>query len=735
MKSSAIAGLVLGLLGAFSSEAGIKSWELWRDTAGHVINAHGGGVMHDGEAYWWYGEHKVYGSAGNAAWVGVHAYRSTDLVNWDDRGIALKVSSDPTSEIGPGCIIERPKVIRNAKTGNYVMYFHLELKGQGYSAAKTGIALANRPEGPFVLVKTLRPNGAMSRDMTLFVDDDGKAYHVFSSEDNRTTHIDELTGDYLGYTGKSVRVFENDETEAPALFKMGGTYWLIGSGCSGWSPNTARLYRAKSVLGPWERLGNPCRGRNPNNGMGPELTWGGQSTCVFPIVGQKDALVAMFDIWRPDNQLDSRYIWTPVKVDEKGVPYLEWNSDWLPQDPGASFADFDRRAEAGENLSVCFFGGSLTWSANASEPNRTGFRGRMADYFTTKYPKARFTFVDAAIGGTGSNLGIFRYERDVQACKPDLVFIDFICNDGGENRNMLSTCCYESLLRRLVGDGIPVVQMFFTFKFWAAHGAPYEADDCHPRLLDYRRLVDAYATGVGDVYRDGLIAALDDGSIAPTREAALDRVWPLDGAHPCDYGYDWFAKIGIVGYERAVREKRVCHVPETPVFGTVEDIRRVNPAEGELPDGWVRKLTFRTSTWYDGLSSRWMADVAAFSGTESKPYAFTADGNFIAFFGEGDEKSVKYDLVLDGKVATTFDASPHVGGSLMTWRTFPVDGWTTGARVTQAVELRPQPSADGTGEVRLGSICTARIVPNPGLVADGVAKDGLLEKLDHGRGK
>lgn len=104
----------------------------------------------------------------------MHAYRSTDLVNWDDRGIALKVSSDPTSEIGPGCIIERPKVIRNAKTGNYVMYFHLELKGQGYSAAKTGIALANRPEGPFVLVQTLRPNGAMSRDMTLFVDDDGK---------------------------------------------------------------------------------------------------------------------------------------------------------------------------------------------------------------------------------------------------------------------------------------------------------------------------------------------------------------------------------------------------------------------------------------------------------------------------------------------------------------------------------------------------------------------------------
>ena len=400
-----------------------------------------------------------------------------------------------------------------------------------------------------------------------------------------------------------------------------------------------------------------------------------------------------------------------------------------------SFADFDRRAAAGERLTVCFFGGSLTWGANASEPNRTGFRGRMADYFTARYPKARFRFVDAAVGGTGSTLGIFRYERDVRAYAPDLVFLDFICNDGGEHRKVLPTCCYESLLRRMIGDGIPVVQMFFTFRFWAQHGAPYEADNCHPRLIDYRRLVDAYATGVGDVYRDGLIDALDDGSIAPTRKEAIARVWPLDGAHPCDYGYTWFAKAGIVGFERAVRECKTCRVPATPVFGTVEDVRRWNPAEGELPEGWTRELTFRTSAWYDGLSSRWMDDVAVFAGKASKPYAFTAEGNYIGFFGEGDDQSLKYDLVLDGAVAKTFNASPHAGGALMTWRSFPVDGWERGESAAHAFELRPHPSADGRGSVRIGSVCTARIVPNPGLSVDGPSSDDFLEKLDHSRGK
>lgn len=59
----------------------------------------------------------------------------------------------------------------------------------------------------------------MSRDMTLFVDDDGKAYQLSASEDNWTLHIAELTDDYLDYTGKYVRVFPDRLMEAPAIFK------------------------------------------------------------------------------------------------------------------------------------------------------------------------------------------------------------------------------------------------------------------------------------------------------------------------------------------------------------------------------------------------------------------------------------------------------------------------------------------------------------------------------------
>ena len=395
----------------------------------------------------------------------------------------------------------------------------------------------------------------------------------------------------------------------------------------------------------------------------------------------------------------------------------------------ASFPDFDARAKAGEALTVVFFGGSLTWSANATDPNVTGFRGLVARRLAAKYPKARFRFVDASLGGTGSNLGMFRLERDVLSKRPDLVFLDFACNDGGENANLAPTCCYEYLLRQIVGRGIPVVQMFFTFKFWAKNLDGAEA--AHARLVPYGRLADAYSTGVGSVYRDcGLMPDLKSGRVS------LDDVWPIDGGHPDDIGYRYFADAGMRGFERAVGDGLVCRVPERPVFGTVKDVKRVDPARGRLPDGWRRALTYRTSLWYDGLSSRWMDDVAAFSGKSRSPLVVSAEGNFFGVFGEADENALTADVLCDGKKISSFNGYHRAGpGRLFIWRNAMLDNWADGAGGVHEFAVDPIPSGNPKGEFRIGSICTATIVP----VAAGEksAGDGgaSLEKLDHGRGK
>ena len=81
----------------------------------------------------------------------------------------------------------------------------------------------------------------MARDQNLFLDDDGTAYHIYSSEENSTLHIARLRDDYLRGNGEFIRIFSNRYMEAPAIFKRGDRYFLIASDCTGWAPNAARL--------------------------------------------------------------------------------------------------------------------------------------------------------------------------------------------------------------------------------------------------------------------------------------------------------------------------------------------------------------------------------------------------------------------------------------------------------------------------------------------------------------
>ncbi|MCK3684402.1 glycoside hydrolase family 43 protein [Maribellus sp. YY47] len=344
-----------------------KPGEIWVDSDSVHINAHGGGILIVNDTYYWFGEHKTEGKRGNSAQVGVQCYSSKDLYNWKNEGVALAVSEDPNSDIVKGCVLERPKVIYNAVNQKFVMYFHLELKGKGYSAARVGIAVSDEVTGPYNFIRSLRPNagqwpvdmtveqrtstvaladfpewwteewmkavhdglfirrdfegGQMSRDMTLYVDDDGKAYHIFASEENLTLHIAELTDDYLDYTGKYIRVAPGGHNEAPAIFKKDGVYYMITSGCTGWAPNAARLHTAESIWGPWTEHPNPCVGDDS------DLTFHSQSTYILPVSGKNNAFIFMADRWNPSNAIDGRYVWLPIQF-ENGLPVLKWLDEW-----------------------------------------------------------------------------------------------------------------------------------------------------------------------------------------------------------------------------------------------------------------------------------------------------------------------------------------------------------------------------------------------------------------------
>jgi hypothetical protein len=61
--------------------------------------------------------------------------------------------------------------------------------------------------------------------------------------------------------------------------------------------------------------------------MGPEKSFGGQSTFVLPVHGREGAFIAMLDIWCPSNAIDGRYVWLPVQFDGSGFT-IDWKDEW-----------------------------------------------------------------------------------------------------------------------------------------------------------------------------------------------------------------------------------------------------------------------------------------------------------------------------------------------------------------------------------------------------------------------
>lgn len=304
--------------------------ECWLDADGRTIQAHGGGMLiHDG-VYYWYGEHRDGpelerdGKKSRGA-GGVSCYRSTDLVTWKSLGVVLATSDDPTHDLHPTKVLERPKVVYNKTTKKLVLWLHVDSPNYGY--ARAGVAVADDPAGPFRYIESFRPNNFMSRDQTVFIDRDGHAYHMGASDENATAMISLLTDDYLKPSGKFEKVFAKRSMEAFALTEHDGKYWMLASGCTGWKPNTARSGAAGQVLGPWTELPNPCMGD------GSDLTFGGQSAYIIPPGPANREHIAMFDNWRPNELRTSGYTWLPIAWENQRM-VIHNQPTWPPPKSG-----------------------------------------------------------------------------------------------------------------------------------------------------------------------------------------------------------------------------------------------------------------------------------------------------------------------------------------------------------------------------------------------------------------
>lgn len=282
---------------------------------------------HDGEIALFNGVYYLYGTSydcgfewGNkqAPFCGFKAYSSTDLVNWTDRGMLFDAGTpvwqSRCNGSTYGCF--RPHVVFNKKNSLYVLWINVYDNVPGYR-----VFTSKTPTGPFVEVAEpkLAVNsdapaaGLNNGDHDTFVDDDGTAYLAYT--DWRTKGsivIEKLNADYTSGTGICVKAVTNGSTEAPALFKRNGIYYVVYSDPNcGYCSGTGASYRtAKSPLGPWSDgikiSDNSC---------------GGQPSFVSTIkLAGGSIFLFGSDLWNnaAKNEALANYYWAPLTFNNDG---------------------------------------------------------------------------------------------------------------------------------------------------------------------------------------------------------------------------------------------------------------------------------------------------------------------------------------------------------------------------------------------------------------------------------
>lgn len=294
----------------------LKNGQMWLDDAGNPIQAHGGNIIKCENKWYWYGEHKGGPNSPGLQrvdFIGISCYSSENLLDWHYEGLALSAAPVGNGHmLEPQNVIERPKVVYNKKTEQFVMWMHVDTADYVYGGI--GVAVSKTPIGPFEFLYSTQPNKQDSRDMTIFIDQDDIAYLVHSSNWNKTLNISRLTEDYLKTDGFFISVLTDQEREAPALFRTKDMYYMITSGCTGWDYNSALYAECPYLLGKWKLIDNPCEGE------GYRDTFKGQSTYVFEVNGQ---YYLMLDHWIPDDLQNSGYSILPIKIENNRLT-VKW---------------------------------------------------------------------------------------------------------------------------------------------------------------------------------------------------------------------------------------------------------------------------------------------------------------------------------------------------------------------------------------------------------------------------
>lgn len=333
----------------------------------------------------------------------------------------------------------------------------------------------------------------------------------------------------------------------------------------------------------------------------------------------------------------------------------------LSQGNNKRLKDVIERAEKGEDITLAYIGGSITEGAGAKPINTHCYAYQSYLKFKEMFGKDggnNIHFLKAGIGGTPSQLGVIRYERDVLrngTVEPDIIIIEFAVNDADDETKGVS---YESLvLKALSAKNNPAVILLFSV---------FETDwNLQSRLSPVGRHYDLPMVSVKDAVVPQFRLTSEQGNII-TKKQFFD-----DPYHPTNNGHQVMADCLAFLFEttnQAVKDQEDIVLNKEPVIGNFfKDIRLLDRKnireaatveEGSFTqtDRDLQRTPIDTDLYgTPQFQNNWVRDPS--SGDAGFKMTITSSSLVLIYKDTPNTKFGKAQIYVDGKLVRTAD--PH----------------------------------------------------------------------------
>jgi lysophospholipase L1-like esterase len=251
--------------------------------------------------------------------------------------------------------------------------------------------------------------------------------------------------------------------------------------------------------------------------------------------------------------------------------------------------NFFAKAAGSGDVRVGYLGGSIT--------AQDGWRPKTLAWFKKNFPTAKFSEINAAIGGTGSDLGVFRLQHDVLDQKPDLLLVEFAVNDGGASPERIHQAM-EGIVRQ-TWKADPNTDICFVYTLAQNQLADLDKGFFQRSASAMEVLAEHYAiptihmgVEVAKLAREGKLTFKGE-KPKDWKPADSPLLFSTDGVHPIpETGHELYLQAIVRSMEpiRAASGKPAPHKLETPLRADNWENAKMIPLRQEMLSGKWEKL-------------------------------------------------------------------------------------------------------------------------------------------------